>query len=139
MCLRIMCGITRMDRVRNEVVRERLGVPDKLSKRVDRKVLKQFGHVERRGIRECLNENRKIKWILHQEKCSKTILFIQLHVNTQKRKLVCYTLLTINLTLMLSAAQEQSINTYKYYISQEKSLKQRNCCHITLYCTQNIQ
>ena len=37
------------DRVRNEVVRERVGVPEKLSGRVDRKVLKWFGHVERMG------------------------------------------------------------------------------------------
>merc|ERR1712001_286505 len=35
------------DRVRNEVVRERVGVPEKLSKREDRKVLKWFGRVER--------------------------------------------------------------------------------------------
>ena len=48
-CLRNMCGVTRMDRVRNEVVRERVGVPEKLSERVDRKVLKWFGHVERMG------------------------------------------------------------------------------------------
>ena len=26
-CLRSMCGVTRMDRVRNELVRERVGVP----------------------------------------------------------------------------------------------------------------
>ena len=38
-----------MDRVRNEVVRGRVGVPEKLSGRVDRKVLKWFGHVERMG------------------------------------------------------------------------------------------
>ena len=38
-----------MDRWRNEVVRERVGVPESLSKRVDRKVLKWFGHVERLG------------------------------------------------------------------------------------------
>ena len=30
-CRKNMCGVTRMDRVRNEVVRERLGVPEKLS------------------------------------------------------------------------------------------------------------
>ena len=48
-CLRSICGVTRMDRVRNEVVRERVGVSEKLSKRVDRKVLKWFGHVERMG------------------------------------------------------------------------------------------
>ena len=48
-CLRNMCGVTRWDRWRNEVVRERVGVPEALSKRVDRKVLKWFGHVERMG------------------------------------------------------------------------------------------
>ena len=37
-CLRSMCGMTRMDRLRNEVVRERVGVEEKLSERVDRKV-----------------------------------------------------------------------------------------------------
>ena len=46
-CLRSMCGVTRMDRLRNEVVRERVGVDEKLSERVDRKVLKWYGHVER--------------------------------------------------------------------------------------------
>ena len=35
--------------MRNEVVRRRVGVSEKLSKRVDRKVLKWFGHVERMG------------------------------------------------------------------------------------------
>ena len=30
-CLRSMCGVTRMDRVRNEVVRERVGVPETLN------------------------------------------------------------------------------------------------------------
>ena len=48
-CLRSMYGVTRLDRMRNEVVRERVGVPEKLSNRVDRKVLKWFGHVERMG------------------------------------------------------------------------------------------
>ena len=38
-CLRTMCGVTSMDSVRNEVVREKVGVPEKLSRRVDRKVL----------------------------------------------------------------------------------------------------
>merc|ERR1711895_362877 len=33
-CLRSMCGVTRMDRVRNEVVRERVGVHERLSERV---------------------------------------------------------------------------------------------------------
>merc|ERR1712121_55348 len=44
-CLRSMCGVTRRDRVRNEVVRRRVGVSETLSKRVERKVLKWFGHV----------------------------------------------------------------------------------------------
>ena len=48
-CLRSMCRVTKMDRVRNEVVRERVGVTESLSKRVDRKVFKWFGHVERMG------------------------------------------------------------------------------------------
>ena len=48
-CLRSICGVTRWDRWRNEVVRERVGVPETLSKSVDRKVLKCFGHVERMG------------------------------------------------------------------------------------------
>ena len=47
-CLRTMCGVKRMDRVRNEAVRVRVGVPEKMSKRVGRKV-KWFGHVERMG------------------------------------------------------------------------------------------
>ena len=34
-----MCGVTRMDRLRNEVMRERVDVA--------RRVLKWFGHVER--------------------------------------------------------------------------------------------
>ena len=37
-CLRSMCGVTRIDRLRNKVVRERGGVVEKLSERVDRKV-----------------------------------------------------------------------------------------------------
>ena len=35
--------------MRNEVVRERVGVLEKLTGKVDRKVLKWFGHVERMG------------------------------------------------------------------------------------------
>ena len=35
--------------MRNVVVRERVGVTEEMSKRVDRKVLKWFGHVERMG------------------------------------------------------------------------------------------
>jgi len=43
-CLRSMCGVTRMDRLRNEI-RGRVGVREKISERVDREMLKWFGHV----------------------------------------------------------------------------------------------
>ena len=46
-CLRSMCGVTRLDRIRNEEVRERTGVRKELAVRVDGNVLRWFGHVER--------------------------------------------------------------------------------------------
>ena len=46
-CLRDMMGVTRMDRVRNDVIRQRTGVETQLATRVDRNVLRWFGHVER--------------------------------------------------------------------------------------------
>merc|ERR1712212_500081 len=46
-CLRNMCGVTRRDRVRNEEVRERVGVDIALADRVEERVLSLFGHVER--------------------------------------------------------------------------------------------
>ena len=46
-CLRSMYGVTRMDRIRNEVVRQGTGVEIELANRVDRNVLRWFGHVER--------------------------------------------------------------------------------------------
>ena len=46
-CLRSMYGVTRMDRIRNEVVRRGTGVEIELANRVDRNVLRWFGHVER--------------------------------------------------------------------------------------------
>ncbi|KAK7882210.1 hypothetical protein WMY93_028384 [Mugilogobius chulae] len=46
-CLRSMCGVTRMDRVRNEEVRRRTGVVRELADRAERKALGWFGHVER--------------------------------------------------------------------------------------------
>ena len=46
-CLRSMTGVSRWDRIRNEVVRERTGVRRKLAARVDMNVLRWFGHVER--------------------------------------------------------------------------------------------
>ena len=45
--LRSMTGVSRLDRVRNEVVRARTGVRRELAARVDVNVLRWFGHVER--------------------------------------------------------------------------------------------
>ena len=45
-CLRSMTGVSRLDRVRNEVVRARTGVRRELAARVDMNVLRWFGHVE---------------------------------------------------------------------------------------------
>ena len=57
-CLRSMVGVTRMDRVRNEVVRERTGVGEALSSRVDRMGLRWFGHMER------MEEGRLVKDVM---------------------------------------------------------------------------
>ena len=46
-CLRSMTGVSRLDRVRNEVVRARTGVRRDLAAKVDVNVLRWFGHVER--------------------------------------------------------------------------------------------
>ena len=46
-CLRSVTGVSRLDRVRNEVVRARTGVRREVAARVDMNVLRCFGHVER--------------------------------------------------------------------------------------------
>ena len=46
-CLRSMAGVSRLDRLRNEEVRERTGIRKELAARVDSNVLRWFGHVER--------------------------------------------------------------------------------------------
>ena len=46
-CLRSLTGVSRLDRIRNEVVRARTGVRRELAARVDMNVLRWFGHVER--------------------------------------------------------------------------------------------
>ena len=57
-CLRSMCGVTRMDRVRNEEVRRRTGVVRDLAGRAEQCVLRWFGHVER------MEEGRLVKRIV---------------------------------------------------------------------------
>ena len=46
-CLRSMCGVTRLDRVRNEEIRRRTGVVRELAGRAEQGLLRWFGHVER--------------------------------------------------------------------------------------------
>ena len=46
--LRSLVGVSRMDRVRNEEVRMRAGIERELASRADQRVLRCFGHVERR-------------------------------------------------------------------------------------------
>ena len=46
-CLRSLVGVSRMDRIRNEVVRMRAGIERELASRADQRVLRWFGHVER--------------------------------------------------------------------------------------------
>ena len=42
-----MYRLNKMDIVTDEVVRRRVGVSEKMTERMDRKVFKWFGHVER--------------------------------------------------------------------------------------------
>ena len=46
-CLRSITGVSRLDRVRNEVARARTGVRRELAARVDMNVLRWFSHVKR--------------------------------------------------------------------------------------------
>ena len=46
-CLRSMCGVTHMNRVRNEEVHMRTGVMRGLAERAEQRELRWFGHVER--------------------------------------------------------------------------------------------
>ena len=42
-----MVRVTRWDRIRNEEIRRRAGIEETLVEKVDRRVLRWFGHVER--------------------------------------------------------------------------------------------
>ena len=41
-CLRSMCGVSILDRVRNEEVREKVQLNEKLSERIDKRILRWF-------------------------------------------------------------------------------------------------
>ena len=58
MCLRSLVGVSRMDRVRNAEVRRRAGLERELASTADQRVLRWFGHVERRY------ENRMARRVL---------------------------------------------------------------------------
>ena len=46
-CFRSLVRLSRMDRVSNEEVRRRVGIDRELTSRVDQRVLRWFGHMER--------------------------------------------------------------------------------------------
>ena len=60
-CLRSMTGVSRLDSVRNEVVRARKGVRRELAARVDMNVLRWFGPVER------MDNERVLKKVVNAE------------------------------------------------------------------------
>ena len=47
-CLRSLVGVSRLDRVRNAEVHRRAGIERELASRADQRVLRWFGHVERK-------------------------------------------------------------------------------------------
>ena len=47
--IRWMCGYTRLDRIRNVVIRERVGVVS-LEKKMRETRLRWFGHIKRRSV-----------------------------------------------------------------------------------------
>ena len=46
-CLRILVGVSRRDRVRNEEVHRKAGIEMEFVSRADQRVFRWFGHVER--------------------------------------------------------------------------------------------
>lgn len=58
-CLRSMLGVTRMDRIRNEDIRERVGIRSELAGRADQCALRWFGHMER------MDEGRMTKQVMN--------------------------------------------------------------------------
>ena len=53
--LRKMCGVRRMDRIRNDEIRRRCECKQRLSERADRAMLRWYGHLER------MEEERMVK------------------------------------------------------------------------------
>ncbi|WP_435336460.1 hypothetical protein, partial [Klebsiella pneumoniae] len=55
--LRSVCGVRRIDRVRNEEIRGRCGVDKSLNQQVEESILRWYGHVER------MDDERTVKKI----------------------------------------------------------------------------
>ena len=60
-CLRSLVGVSRMDRGRNEEVRRSAGIQRELASRVDQRVSRWLGHMER------MHEYRLARWVLMAE------------------------------------------------------------------------
>ncbi len=60
-CLKNMCGVIRMARVRNDEVRRRTGVVRELAERAEQGVLRWYGHVEK------MEEERLVKKITRSD------------------------------------------------------------------------
>ena len=60
-CLRSFGGMSRIDRVGNEEMRKRAGIERELVSRIDQRVLRWFGHVER------MDEYRRARRVLMAE------------------------------------------------------------------------
>ena len=54
--MRNICGIRRVDRVRSLQIRERCGSELSALERIERNMLKWFGHVEEWGSKECIGQ-----------------------------------------------------------------------------------
>ena len=60
-CLRSLVGVLRMNRVRNEEVRRRVGIERELVSRADQRVSRWFGHLER------MDEHRMARRVMMAE------------------------------------------------------------------------
>ena len=71
MCLRNICFIRRADRVRNSLMRERCACELSVLERIERNVLKWFGHEERMGedtlVKRVYRADVEVKWGKAQE------------------------------------------------------------------------
>ena len=61
--MRNICGIRRVDRVRNAIIRERCGCELSVLERIERNVSGMWKEWERRGwLRECIGQMWRVTW-----------------------------------------------------------------------------